>query len=150
MTQTQPVVVHESDVAVEAWRDDVRGELTFRTLLGDGHRPTTSISAGVAYREPGEWLGLHRHLATAICYLLAGEATMTLDGVDHAVRAGHAVFVPGNTEHAIRNIGAETVQFFYAFDVDTFDEVRYQFPGNEPTETQTWFKEPRVQVRRNS
>lgn len=53
---------------------------------------------------------------------------LTLDGVEHALGTGHAVFIPGGTEHGIRNDGTDVLSFFYVFDVDAFDDVEYRYP----------------------
>jgi hypothetical protein len=37
------------------------------------------------------------------------------------------VFIPGMAEHGIRQTGAEVLRLFYAFPVDSFDSVEYQF-----------------------
>ena len=41
--------------------------------------------------------------------------------------AGTAVAIPGDVEHGIRNTGPIPLRFFYAFAVDSFDDVVYRF-----------------------
>jgi quercetin dioxygenase-like cupin family protein len=120
-------VLHDSAVPLERWSDPVRGEVGFRTLFGDDATATASVTAGVTEMEPGDWLGRHRHAPAEIYYVLAGEGTMELDGEQHAVRTGSAVFIPGDLEHGIRNTGSERLRFFYAFAADSFADIEYRF-----------------------
>ena len=49
-------------------------------------------------------------------------------GTEHRVRAGSAIFIPGDTDHGARNTGAELLRLLYAFPADSFDEIKYVFP----------------------
>ena len=62
-----------------------------------------------------------------IYYVVEGHGIVTLDGVDHPVSAGTAVYIPGDAEHGIRNAGQTPLRFFYAFAVDSFGDVTYRF-----------------------
>lgn len=123
---SDPLVVREDDVELETWSDAVRGEVGFRTLFGVPGR-TTDFTAGVTELEPGGWLGHHRHEPAEVYYVLDGEGLVRLDGEDHRVTAGTAVFIPGDSEHGIRNTGADRLRFFYAFAVGSFEEIEYRF-----------------------
>jgi mannose-6-phosphate isomerase-like protein (cupin superfamily) len=120
------VVVSEDDVEPDTWSDLVRGEVAFRTLFG-GSSDTADFTAGVTDLEVGGWLGHHRHQPSEIYYVLNGEGRLSIDGLDHPVRAGTAAFIPGNSEHAIRNTGKDRLRFFYAFAVGSFAEIEYRF-----------------------
>lgn len=130
---SQAVVVHESACHVEGWDDAVRGKVTWRTLLSGDRTPTSQMTLGVT--EVG-WqpspLQLHRHAATEIYYVLSGEGIVSLDGVEHALRAGLSVFIPGNVLHGARNTGDETLRLLYVFAADSFSDVEYEFPANLP------------------
>ena len=130
MTQTKPVILPAAACA-EGWDDDLRGRVRWRTLFDAGRTPTEALTAGVAEIEPGDQLKVHRHTPPELYYLLAGEGIVTIDGVEYPVTAGTAVFIPGNAVHGIRNTGATLLRFFYAFAVNSFDEVEYIFdaPG---------------------
>lgn len=127
MDSSQPLVVRESDVARNAWDDQIKGVLGFRTLFSGGTTATAALTAGVADLSPGEWLGLHRHTPTEIYYIVEGEGVVTLDGVEQTVSAGTAVYIPSDTEHGIRNTTQEQLRFFYAFAADSFDDVTDRF-----------------------
>jgi quercetin dioxygenase-like cupin family protein len=120
------LVVGEDDVEPDAWSDPIRGEVGFRTLFGGALR-TTDFTAGVTELEVGGWLGHHRHAPSEIYYVLGGEGTLSIDGRDHQVRVGTAAYIPGNSEHAIRNTGNDELRFFYVFAVGSFEEIEYCF-----------------------
>ena len=122
-----PLVIRESDVALERWSDPVRGELGFRTLMGGPGATPRDFTAGVAEVEPDGWLALHRHEPAEVYYVVSGRGVLTVDGVEHAVAAGTAVHIPGNSEHGVRNTGTEPLRFFYAFAVGSFEDVEYRF-----------------------
>ena len=56
------------------------------------------------------------------------RASSAIDGIDHAVRAGCAVFIPGNAWHGTRNTGSEVLRLLYVFAVDSIADVTYVFP----------------------
>jgi mannose-6-phosphate isomerase-like protein (cupin superfamily) len=91
---SQPLVVREADVTRDAWDDKIKGVLGFRTLFSGGTTATAALTAGIADLNPGEWLGLHRHSPTEIFNVIEGEGVVTLDGAEHPVSAGAAVYIP--------------------------------------------------------
>lgn len=127
MAKSEPLVVDEADAARETWDDPVKGVLGFRTLFSSGTTATQELTAGIADLDAGDWLGLHRHDPAEIYFIAEGHGIVTLDGTDHAVSAGAAVYIPGNVEHGIRNSGQSPLSFFYVFPVASFDDVVYRF-----------------------
>jgi mannose-6-phosphate isomerase-like protein (cupin superfamily) len=125
--QAEPLVLEDADLAQDGWDDPVRGRLRWHTLFSKGMTPTAGVTCGVAELRPGDWLGLHRHAPAEVYYVFAGAGLMSLDGREIPVKAGSAVFIPGMTEHGIRQMGNETLRLFYAFLVDSFDGVEYLF-----------------------
>ncbi len=68
---------------------------------------------------------MHRHAHAEVYFALAGVARVTVDGKDHELDEGQAIFIPGNIEHAVH---AEAVaRLFFAFAVDRCQEVRYVY-----------------------
>jgi mannose-6-phosphate isomerase-like protein (cupin superfamily) len=122
-----PTVVHESAAPLDGWDDPLRGHIDFRVLLSAGLTPTRALTTGMAYLPPGGWLGRHRHAPPEVYYVIEGEGTMVLDGVEHPVTAGSSVFVPGDVEHGIHNTGGSLLRFHYVFPVDAFHAVEYHF-----------------------
>lgn len=127
MAGEKPIVIHGDEPPRESWDDPVKGRIAWWTLFSGDRTPTAALTAGVAELEPGGWLGLHRHAPAEIYYVLEGRGIVTLDGVEHEVSAGSAVFIPGNVEHGSRNPGDAPLRVLYAFAADSFAEVEYRF-----------------------
>ncbi len=129
MDHPGPVVLHDQDVDAESWDDATRGVLSFRTVFGGPDCQVGQFTAGVADLEPGQWLGLHAHEQAEIYYVFQGEVLLQLEGAEHPLRAGSAVFIPGGARHGVRNVGSTPARFFYTLAADSFDEVEYVFDG---------------------
>jgi mannose-6-phosphate isomerase-like protein (cupin superfamily) len=63
--------------------------------------------------------------------VLSGEGALRIDGREHRVQAGSAVYIPGGSEHAIRNTGRDRLRFFYVFAVGSFEEIEYRFTAQQ-------------------
>ena len=131
MAETTPaaprgVVVHEDDVPVEAWD----GIVSWRTLLSADRTASASLTVGTATLDPGASVdgALHRHAPDEIYVILEGEGLVHIDGEAHPVRAGSAVFVPGGAWHHAENTGSGPLRLLYAFAVDSFADVVYEYP----------------------
>ena len=129
----RPTVRSDVDEAPEeSWTDEVRGSVRFRTLLDGEVTPTDSVTAGVSELPPGGWLGRHRHEPAEVYHVLSGVGILEIGDEEHHVRGGATVYIPGNEWHAARNPGTEPFRVFYAFAVDSFAEVRYEFADEDP------------------
>ncbi|KIW62035.1 hypothetical protein PV05_02088 [Exophiala xenobiotica] len=105
-----------------------RGDLTWQTLFSSSTTPTNSLTAGLATCPPRTGhLCAHRHEQAEIYYVTEGRGVVTIDGVESEVRQGSAVFIPGNAEHGIRNVGDGELKWFYVFAADKFEDVVYRF-----------------------
>jgi len=122
-------VINESDVHRETW-SDARGEVAFRTIFGAEPTPP-EFTAGVTDLAPGGWLAHHRHEPAELYYVLLGEGALTIDGEQYTVTPGTAAYIPGDSEHGIRNTGTGPLRFFYAFAVGSFEQIEYRFTGDE-------------------
>ena len=120
------LVLQESDRQVTTW-DDHRGRLTFRTLFSADSTATECFVTGVAELPQDGFLALHRHEQAETYYVLSGEGVVTLGGIDYQVRAGSGIFIPGFSEHGIRNTGTLTLRFFYVLAADAFTDIEYVF-----------------------
>ena len=58
-----------------------------------------SMAIGMAVLPPGFSTPIHDHEAEELATILSGEGTITIDGVDHAVRAGSVVLTPSMSRH---------------------------------------------------
>jgi mannose-6-phosphate isomerase-like protein (cupin superfamily) len=126
----RPQVRDSSQVESEVWDDPVRGDVSFRVLFSADRTPTSSLCTGLTELAPGGWLGLHRHIQAEVYHLVEGSGVVVLDGVEHPVAAGSAVFIPGDAEHGIRNTGEGTLRFVYAFATDAIDDVVHRFSAD--------------------
>lgn len=127
MGGSKPVVLHEAGFE-EVWDDERHGRAKWRTLFSNERTPTESLTAGVAEISFGNELKAHWHETAEVYYFLGGEGTVTIDGVENPVRANSAAYIPGNAVHGIRNTGQCALRFFYVFAVNSFGDVKYNFP----------------------
>jgi mannose-6-phosphate isomerase-like protein (cupin superfamily) len=127
----QPQVRDSDRIDREVWDDPVRGDVSFRVLFSADRTPTSALYTGLAELSPGGWLGRHRHTQTEAYVVTEGSGVVVLDGVEHAVTAGSAVFIPGDAEHGVRNTGEGPLRFVYAFATDCIDDVVYRFSDEE-------------------
>lgn len=127
---SQPVIVRADNLNWETWDASQlakRGRVFWKTLFSRGLTDTDSLTVGVAVVHPGDALNPHTHAPSEIYFILRGEAVMTLGETEQVVRAGDAVFIPGDVRHGIANRSAVDVEFLYAFARDSFEEVIYHF-----------------------
>ena len=144
----QPQVRDNSQVEPEVWEDPVHGDVSFRVLFSAARTPCSSMpvdaprgrsvdqrlgferrsssSVGVA-SAPGGWLGRHRHTQPEVYHVIEGSGVVLLEGEEHPVAAGSAVFIPGDAEPGIRNTGGGPLRFLYAFATDSIEDVDYRF-----------------------
>lgn len=127
---TEPLVVHDADVAWETWSDAWRAAespVIWKDLIGRDRRASHSLSLGVGEIPSGAHLSLHRHAAPEVYYVLSGEGIVRIEERDHPVAAGDAVFIPGNARHCFFNRGTVSIRFVYVFPVDAFADLVYEF-----------------------
>lgn len=124
-------VVREADLPLEAWADPVRGEVSFRTVLGGDAGRSRGLVHGIAYLDPGKVEGAHHHPATETIHVLAGSGIARLDEVEHVLAAGDTVYVPAGVVHEWR-AGADGLRFLYSFAADSFDSIEYVFKAGTP------------------
>ena len=62
--------------------------------------------------EPGGEIPPHMHPDIEHeQYVIRGEYTVTIDGVEHRVGPGSVIYIPPNTVHSYRNDGKEPAEF---------------------------------------
>ena len=101
--------------------------MNWKTLVSGDRTPSDSLTLGYARVPPGGHLAPHHHAPAEIYFILAGAGTLTLGDATHPVRAGNAVFIPGDARHGIANAGDSDLLFVYAFPTDSFAQVEYHF-----------------------
>ncbi len=126
----EPFMVQEEACELEGWDVPGVGKVVWRTLLSGDRTPTSGLTVGIAEVAPsqaGDLFVHHRHAAPEVYYILAGQGIVTVAGVDYPVRPGATVFIPGNTWHGTRHAGSAGLRMLYAFAVDSFADVVYEF-----------------------
>lgn len=123
---TPPLCVDAAQVPLAGGTDPTYGEVRWRTLINGSEQAPRDMVLGIAEFEAGHQLKPHCH-AEAEWYLgLDGSGIVTLDGVEHEIRAGVALYVPGNAEHGTV-AGPEGLRFAYGFSCTSFEQVTYHF-----------------------
>lgn len=121
-----PVMARADLVPLEGGSDPAFGSVKWRTLFSADRTPTEGMVMGVAEFGPHGTLNAHRHGPAEIYYGLEGNGIVTIDGVDHLIAAGVALFIPSEAEH--RTVaGPDGLRFLYVFARDCFEEVDYRF-----------------------
>lgn len=118
--------VDSSSLADEWFADPTHGSVTWRTLVGGSGLPSSGIVSGIAAFGAGGTLKPHRHDAPEFYFGLEGEGVVTIEGTEHRIAPGVAVYLPGGAEHATV-AGPDGLRMLYAFPVDRFEEVEYRF-----------------------
>ena len=125
----QGVVTTANERPRESWG----GTSSWFTLFSGDVTPTDSMTAGIMEIAPaGGELKPHRHEPAEIYYVLQGEGLLILDGVEHRLSVGSAAYIPGDAEHALRNVADAVLRIFYVFPTDRFADVVYRFREPAP------------------
>ncbi|MGB1035139.1 MAG: cupin domain-containing protein, partial [Primorskyibacter sp.] len=107
------------------------GTLGWRRVFCADRTDTTGAVIGVAEFGPGETLLAHRHPPAEYYFGLSGQGTVTIDGVPHDLRAGVALFIPGDAVHDTV-AGPDGLRFVYVFPRDRMSDVAYDFVPHPP------------------
>jgi len=110
------------------------GDVTWKTLLSSPKTPSNTFASGIARcAAKGGHLKCHRHAHPEMYYIVQGRGILSIDGTDHAVSKGSVIFIPGDSEHGIRNEGSEEdLVWLYVFAADKFADVVYRFDEVAP------------------
>jgi quercetin dioxygenase-like cupin family protein len=65
-------------------------------LFGD------AVQLNLVDLDPNATVSLHSHPHEQLGYVISGEITMTIGGVDHPLGSGDAYQIPGDVEHGAR------------------------------------------------
>lgn len=97
------------------------------TELLDGRRGTASLTLGLIDLLPGGLIPAHRHPVEKVFYVLAGTATVVLDGQAFALRPGDFVLVPAGVSH--RLVGEGTgCRLLFVYPAPTHPPADWQEP----------------------
>ena len=99
----------------------------WKFLIDSDFDGSSGLSLGFAQVAPGGHLTLHYHLPAEIYIVTNGTGILNKSGEHEIVKKGDVVYIAGNAEHALKNNGKETFEFYWIFPTDRFSEVEY-FP----------------------
>ncbi|MGB7261135.1 MAG: cupin domain-containing protein [Albidovulum sp.] len=122
----QAFTVDSAAVESEGGTDPVFGSVTWKTLISAEKTPTDEFVLGIAQFGPGGTLHAHRHVPAEFYLGLEGDGVVTIDGVAHVIRAGVALYIPGDAEHATV-AGPDGLRFAYGFAEAAFTGITYNF-----------------------
>ena len=91
---------------------------------------SSSLSVGFAQIAPSGNLTLHYHSPAEIYVVTNGTGILNKSGELETIKKDDVVYIAGNAEHALRNNGKETLEFYWIFPTDRFSEVEY-FPKKQ-------------------
>lgn len=123
-----PLIKRIENCETESWASP---PVEWWTLFSADRTPTSELTVGIAHIPAGSLPPLrgHRHAPAELYYFLSGKGHVSIDGEVAPVRAGDAVFIPGNSEHFAANDGDDVLSLLYVFAKDSFSDITYEFPG---------------------
>ena len=97
----------------------------WKFLIDSDFDGSSSLSVGFAQIAPGGNLTLHYHSPAEIYVVTNGTGILNKSGELETIKKGDVVYIAQNTEHALKNSGKETLEFYWIFPTDSFSEVEY-------------------------
>ena len=88
---------------------------------------SSGLSLGFAEIAPAGDLILHYHSPAEIYVITNGVGILNKSGELEEVKKGDVVYIAGNTKHALKNTGKETLEFYWIFPTDSFSDVEYLY-----------------------
>lgn len=119
-------VARLEDQPIEGGFDPTFGDVTWQTLISGDRTESDGLVLGVAEFPAFGVLHPHRHTPPEFYYCVRGSGVVTMDGAEHHVVPGSAVFIPGNVEHGVV-AGPEGLSFVYGFGESAFSDIEYRF-----------------------
>ena len=86
---------------------------------------SSGLSLGFAEIAAGGDLTLHYHSPAEIYVVTDGNGILNKSGKFEEIKKGDLVYIAANAKHGLKNIGKETLEFYWIFPTDTFSEVEY-------------------------
>ncbi len=119
-------LVRRSDPQMYDWYDDMRGDVSFRTLIDGGSQETREIVQGIGFLPRGGEEKAHHHDIPETLHVIAGIGVARLCGEEVALAPGDTVYVPPGLVHAW-TAPEEPMRFLYTFPANRFADVAYHF-----------------------
>jgi len=97
----------------------------WKLLIDADFMGSSGLSLGFVEIAPGGDLTLHYHSPSEIYVITNGKGILNKSGELEEIKKGDVVYIAGNAKHALKNVGTETLEFYWVFPTDTFSEVEY-------------------------
>ena len=97
----------------------------WKFLIDADFMESSGLSLGFAEIAPGGDLTLHYHSPAEIYVVTSGKGILNKSGELEEIKKGDVVYIKGNAKHALKNVGTETLEFYWIFPTNTFSEVEY-------------------------
>ncbi len=97
------------------WKYLIDGDLT----------GSSALSLGFCEIAPGGNLTLHYHSPAEIYVVTNGKGILNKSGELEEIKKNDVVYIDGNAKHGLKNIGTETLEFYWIFPTDRFSEIEY-------------------------
>lgn len=121
-----PLSVNAAQIPLAGGTDPTYGEVQWRTLINGTETTERDLVLGIAEFGPGHRLKPHRHDPGEFYLGLEGSGIVTIDGVEHPITPGVAIYIPGNAEHGTV-AGPDGLKFTYGFPNGRFEDIEYRF-----------------------
>jgi len=89
----------------------IRPGLVSHILLQAGDTSTDNLAVAWVTVEPGTGQRPHHHVSEQAYIVVGGQGRIKVGPYIADVKAGDLVYVPSNAEHAVENIGAESLTY---------------------------------------
>jgi quercetin dioxygenase-like cupin family protein len=99
----------------------------WKFLIDADFTGSSGLSLGCAEIAPGGDLILHYHSPAEIYVVTKGKGILDKSGELEEIGKGDVVYIASNAKHALRNVGKETLEFYWIFPTDRFSEVEYLY-----------------------
>ena len=97
----------------------------WKFLIDADFMGSAGLSLGFAEIAPEGDLTLHYHSPAEIYVVTSGKGILNKSGELEEIKKGDVVYIAGDAKHALKNVGTETLEFYWIFPTDRFSEVEY-------------------------
>lgn len=117
--------IRDTDQELEVWRDGVETRMFVSAATG-AHQLTMFEQ----WCDPGRGAPRHIHAVEEVLRVLAGTATIEVDGVEQNVEAGESVIIPAGVPHGFVNTATSVLHTLAVLASPIF-EVHYLETGRD-------------------
>jgi mannose-6-phosphate isomerase-like protein (cupin superfamily) len=108
-------------VSNQKWsKTDKYPGVRWKFLIDADFTGSSGLSLGFAEIAPGGDLVLHYHSPAEIYVITNGTGILNKSGKLEEIKKGDVVYIAGNTKHALKNNGKETLKFYWIYPTDRF------------------------------